>query len=203
MVYQMSFYSENTFLFFSLLGTLCIQRGSRPSKRKDWEVPRPMSVLAAAFCWGMSTLTRSTGIIHSLFIAYFMLNKMLLAFKKGKYAKLVRYVALCLLTIVIMFTPLIVVVYWRPYILHCQSRPDGPTPPWCTDTPPSLYKYIQFWYWDNRFLSFLYRNTEHIIVSLPTNAFLFYSLYRMLREQKVNLLTLSLLDEKIPEAHKS
>ena len=124
MVYQMSFYSENTFLFFSLLGLWFIYSdpAADPHGRRDWKVPSAVSVLCAAFCWGMCTFTRSTGVVHSIFIAYFMINKIVL--EAGSFCKLFAYIMLCWFTIVIMFVPLWTAMYWRPYLTHCETRMD-------------------------------------------------------------------------------
>lgn len=57
LVYQLSFYSENTFVLFSLLGFYFI--GTQSHK-----------VIAAAFFFGLCSLTRTTGVLLSVYIAY-------------------------------------------------------------------------------------------------------------------------------------
>ena len=143
-LYQMSFYSENTFLFFSLLGFYFLY--SDPClmtyKEKDWKVPTASSVLRAALCWGVCTFTRSTGVVHSLFIAYFMIHKIFL--EANSLCKVFAYIMLCWLTILVMFVPLWTIIYWRPYLLHCEPKMDrsNAVPVWCLDAVPNVYTYI-------------------------------------------------------------
>ena len=204
MVYQMSFYSENTFLLFSLLGMLFLYSGpgSESHGRRDWKVPSATRVLCAAVCWGMCTFTRSTGVVHSIFIAYFMGNKIIL--EAGAFCKVFAYVMLCWLTIVIMFVPLWTVMYWRPYVTHCETRMDrtNQVPLWCLNAMPNVYPYIQDVYWDNGFLAFLDRPLDRLATSMPMNLVLFYIMYRVMTEQPATMLSLSLFSTKVPQAKK-
>ena len=204
MVYQMSFYSENTFLFFSLLGMLCLYSGTGPEThgRRDWKVPTTMKVLCAAISWGMCTFTRSTGVVHSIFIAFFMGNKIIL--EASRCCKLMGYVMVCWLTIAIMFVPLWTVMYWRPYLTHCEPRMDrtNQVPLWCLDAVPNVYPYIQDVYWDNGFLAFLARPLDRLATSLPMNFILFYIVYRVVAEQPTSMLSLSLFSSGVPQAKK-
>ena len=171
--------------------------------QRDMRIPTASSVLKAALCWGLCTFTRSTGVVHSLFIAYFMLHKIFL--ETGSCRKVFAYIMLCWLTIVIMFVPLWTVIYWRPYMLHCETRMDktNQAPIWCLDAMPNVYTYIQDVYWDNGFLAFLTRNLDHFITSLPMNFVLFYIVYRIGFEQTSNLLTLSFISSKVSDAKKN
>lgn len=46
----------------------------------------------------------------------------------------------------VMVFSLVVVVYWRPYVLHCEARMErgaaGAYPEWCFDSVPNVYSYI-------------------------------------------------------------
>jgi hypothetical protein len=44
-------------------------------------------------------------------------------------------------------------------------------------------------YRENRFLGFLYRGLDHILIAMPMNILFLYILFRFLRAQKWNLLT--------------
>jgi hypothetical protein len=62
-------------------------------------------------------------------------------------------------TIVLIFTPIIVIQFVKPYEVHCDPKIDrtNSLPVWCNDSLPNVYGFIQFVYWDNRFLAFVYR----------------------------------------------
>jgi hypothetical protein len=60
-VYQVSFYSENTFVLFTLLGLYFIQ------KSQNW---LPLAALA----FSCASMTRSTGVLLSVFVAFKMLR---------------------------------------------------------------------------------------------------------------------------------
>lgn len=174
-LYQTTFYSENTFLMFTLIGFYALYSGplssSSGTEHRDFAIPRNSSALLACFFFGMSTLTRSTGVLLSLFIAFFVGNKFLIIWNKPLPA--CKAVATALLCIAVMFAPLIIVVYWKPTELHCGLREDrqwqGEMPTWCSDKVPSVYTYIQLKYWENRFLGFLYRGPENFLTAIPMN----------------------------------
>jgi len=135
-LYQMTFYSENTFLMFTLLGFYAMY-GTAQAKStdtyRDFAIPRSSSVLLGCLFFGLSTLTRSTGVLLSIFIAFFMGNKFLV--NCDRLGPSVKAVFTSLVCIVIMFTPLLIVIYWKPTVLHCDLRQDrdwqGPFPSWC------------------------------------------------------------------------
>jgi len=72
-VYQVAFYSENLFLFLSLVGLSVIYSG----KSSQGLLPPCHRIVLATFVFGLATCTRSTGVLMSVFVAFFMLNKML------------------------------------------------------------------------------------------------------------------------------
>lgn len=77
-LYQITFYSENSFLMFTLLGFYAMYVGKRVVQGyRMFGIPRASSALLACFFFGMSTLTRSTGVLLSIFIAFFMGNAFL------------------------------------------------------------------------------------------------------------------------------
>ena len=77
-LYQITFYSENTFLMFTLLGFYAMYVGRRVVQSyRAFGIPQCSSALFACYFFGMSTLTRSTGVLLSIFIAFFMGNAFL------------------------------------------------------------------------------------------------------------------------------
>jgi Gpi18-like mannosyltransferase len=65
-VYQVSFYSENTFVFFTLIGLYFIQSSQQKL---------PFAALAFSF----ASMTRSTGVLLSVFVAFKMLRNIIYA----------------------------------------------------------------------------------------------------------------------------
>lgn len=62
------------FLFLSLLGLSIIYSG----KLSDGlYLPACHRIVLATFVFGLATITRSTGVLMSVFVAFFMLKKML------------------------------------------------------------------------------------------------------------------------------
>ena len=113
-------------------------------KSRDFEIPQSAGILLGCFFFGMSTLTRSTGVLLSIIIAYFMGNKILI--KSDRFCGLFKTIFFTIICVFIMVTPLFIIIYWRPYLLHCTKRLErdwqGEYPEWCTDALPSVYTYI-------------------------------------------------------------
>lgn len=145
-VYQVAFYSENTFLFLSLVGLAIIYSG-KPSE--GLYLPQCHRVVLSTFIFGLATCTRSTGVLMSVFVAFFMLNKMLR--RADRFCRLFKYILFSWFAALTMFLPLFVVVYWKPYLLHCETKLErsNEIPPWCLNALPNVYNHIQFVYWDN------------------------------------------------------
>mmetsp|Transcript_16429 Transcript_16429/g.11571 ORF Transcript_16429/g.11571 Transcript_16429/m.11571 type:complete len:184 (-) Transcript_16429:544-1095(-) len=61
LVYHVSMYSENTFLFFGLLGVYTIDGGD---SNRNW--PKSCRIVASSILFGMSAAARSTGTLFSI-----------------------------------------------------------------------------------------------------------------------------------------
>ena len=73
---------------------------------------------------------------------------------------------------------------------------QGPIPEWCYDQLPNVYTYVQFKYWENRFLGFLYRGPEKFLVAIPTNVLYLTITYRFASRNRRAFLTLGIYGEK-------
>ena len=102
-----------------------------------------------------------------------------------------------------MLAPLIIIVYWKPYELHCGMRFErnwqGPIPEWCYDKLPNVYTYIQLKYWENRFLGFLYRGPENFLVAIPTNVLYITMTYRVAKSHSKAFFSLGIFGSKSEE----
>jgi phosphatidylinositol glycan class V len=192
-VYQVAFYSENLFLFLTLMGLLIIYSGKTS---QGLYLPPCHRIVLATFVFGLATCTRSTGVLMSVFVAFFMLNKMLL--RADRFCKLFKYILFSWFAALTMFLPLWVVVYWKPYLLHCETKLErsNEIPPWCLNALPNVYNHIQFVYWDNQLFGMLYRKLDNFLVSIPMNVLFFYFMYRVLASQALSFFSLGLLGRK-------
>jgi Gpi18-like mannosyltransferase len=147
--------------------------------------------MIGAFFFSLAAMTRSTGILLSIFIAHKMLPKILFIPNFGKIFKGIMYSWIAALMIL---TPMLVIQYIKPYQLHCDPKIDRTdvVPTWCLDSIPNVYNYIQFVYWDNRLLGVLFRKWDHLLVSLPMFIIFFGIMYKIAQKQGKNLLTLGL-----------
>ena len=196
-LYQIAFYSENTFLLFTLLGLYILHAGPQSStQRRPYSLPSPLTVLLACFSFACATLTRSTGVLLSLFIAFYLGNYILVNSGSCRKSFFATYIAL--LCVIIMFIPLITVTNWVPYLKHCVSRyENGPVgvshPEWCYDTFPNVYTYIQLKHWENRFLGFLYRKPEQFLTSIPMNVIYMYVTWKLVRNKTRETLSFGIM----------
>ena len=134
--------------------------------------------MIAAFFFSLAAMTRSTGILLSIFIAHKMLPKILFIPNWGKIFKGIIYSWIAALMIL---TPMLVIQYIKPYQLHCDPKIDrtNTVPTWCLDSIPNVYNYIQFVYWDNRLLGVIFRKWDHLLVSLPMFIIFFGVMYKI------------------------
>jgi Gpi18-like mannosyltransferase len=112
-------------------------------------LPSCHRIIAGTFLFGLATCTRSTGLFLSVFVGFFMLNKM--KRKLDRFCRLFKYILFSWFAALIMILPLWVIVYWKPYLLHCETKLErsNEIPGWCLDSLPNVYNHIQFAYWDN------------------------------------------------------
>ena len=134
-------------------------------------------------------LARSTGVIFIGVVGLVFLKK--LVERSNRFFKIFKYVFYSFCSIIIVFLPLGMIVLWKPYVMHCETKLDrtDAIPKWCLDELPNVYNYIQKVYWDVKFMGFLDRKLEHFLVALPMNIFLFYVTYRFIQGSSWNFLT--------------
>jgi len=96
-VYQVSMYSENTYVLFQLLGFYIISHDEKVFKIKNHRV------ILASFFFGLAAMTRSTGILLSVYVAYINLPKIL---KTQDCLKIFKYIMtswICALMILVPY----------------------------------------------------------------------------------------------------
>ena len=164
----MSFYSENTFMLMSLLGFYVLGHSCH-------------RIVIASFFFGLATMTRTTGCLLSIFVAYPMLSKIL---KTPNCLKIFKYLICSWICALFILTPSFVIQYVKPYELYCDTRIDrtDAVPVWCLDSLPNVYSYVQYVYWDNKIFSVLYRSVDKTLVSIPMFIIFFYIMWRVMNK---------------------
>ena len=108
---------------------------------------RSMHIIPASFLFGIATLCRSTGIIMAFFVFVNLVKKLIV--KSDRFFKIYKYVFYFFCTFVIMIMPLGVVMLWKPFVMHCETKLDrtNAVPLWCLNEFPNVYGYVQKVYW--------------------------------------------------------
>jgi len=77
-----------------------------------------------------------------------MLNKMV---DRDACCKIYGYVLASMVSAIFVFLPIAVIIYWKPYVLFCDTKLDttNQVSEWCLTPFPNVYSYIQLVYWDN------------------------------------------------------
>ena len=116
----------------------------RMQSENGWDREVQGRVLACFF-FGLSATTRSTGILLSIFVAFYLGNAILIRCC-DRLGSALSKIAVALICVVIMFTPYVIISVARPYVLHCDSRVNDTgvdyKAEWCYSAIPSVYTYI-------------------------------------------------------------
>jgi len=159
-----------------------INKEVKRQKKYQFYLPKTWRVVLATYFFALATATRSTGILLSIFVAFFMLHKMLA--KSDHCCKIFKFIMMSWLCACIMFLPLFVILNWKPYLLHCETKLErtNEIPPWCLESFPNVYSYIQYIYWDNQLFGLLHRKLDNFLVSLPMFIIFFNVMFRVILE---------------------
>ena len=99
-------------------------------------------IIPAAIIFGISTLCRSTGSLFGIFIFSLLIKKIVI--KSDRFFKIYKYIFYSWCCLLIMALPLGVVILWKPYIMHCETKLDrtNAVPSWCLTELPNVYGYV-------------------------------------------------------------
>ena len=55
-----------------------------------------------------------------------------------------KFIIYSYIGVLVMLLPLAVVIFWKPYLIHCDTKLDrtDQVPAWCLDSMPNVYNYI-------------------------------------------------------------
>lgn len=140
MIYQIALYSEPTFNFLAFSGLAILYR--KIDHTNIAVSVRSNAIILASLLFGLSTLCRSTGLLLAIFTFGLLLKKAVL--KSERFFKLYKYVFYMWCCFLIMVIPFGVVVLWKPYVMHCETKLDrtDAVPQWCLDEFPNVYSFI-------------------------------------------------------------
>ena len=105
-------------------------------------LPKASNILIAVVCWGCCTFTKWIGLVHFVFVVYYLLLKILS--KSDCFWKLFGYLMLLWTSILVIILPLWTSMSWAPYLTHCNTRMDrtNQVPLWCLESFPNVYVYL-------------------------------------------------------------
>jgi len=178
MVYSIALYSEPTFNFLALCGLNILFKDVDHDNISN--SVKSKNIIPATIIFGIATLCRSTGLLLAIFTFLALLKKIVV--KSDSICKIYKYVFYTWCCLVIMALPMGVIVLWKPYVMHCETKLDrtDAVPSWCLTQFPNVYNYVQYTYWDNKFLGLLERKWDHLLTSLPMNIFFVYVTLRFI-----------------------
>lgn len=97
--------------------------------------------MIGAFIFGFAAMTRSTGVLLSIFIAHSMLPKILFT---NNCCRIWKYLIYSLIAALVILGPMFIIQQIKPYQLHCDPKIDrtDDVPLWCLDEFPNVYSFI-------------------------------------------------------------
>ena len=104
-------------------------------------------IISASFVFGISVLCRAQGLVFLGFLGMLMVRKLIV--HSDRCLKIAKYIFFSLWIMVIFALPYCMVNYWKPYVMHCESKLDrtDAVPLWCFETIPNIFSFIQYVYW--------------------------------------------------------
>ena len=94
----------------TLIGLLIIHKAKPVTQNaRSYELPPASAVLLACFFFGMGAMARSTGIILSILVAFYLGNSFLSRF--GQIGPAIKTVSTALVCIIVMFAPSAFIIY--------------------------------------------------------------------------------------------
>jgi Gpi18-like mannosyltransferase len=105
-------------------------------------LPTSNRIMVSVFFFAMATLTRSSGLFLAIYVIFFMLNKIIR--RASQCCTVLKLVFYCYIGAIIMLLPLCIIMFWKPYMIHCDTKLDrtDQIPDWCLDKLPNVYSHI-------------------------------------------------------------
>ncbi|CAO3612083.1 unnamed protein product [Cunninghamella blakesleeana] len=144
-MFMSAFYTESLFALLSFMGMYAINQ-------QDY--------FYASLLWGIASATRSNAIIYAGFFGYELIIKRL----KGSIKSLTIGI---LQTIIYSAIAMSGFLYFQ-YMIYQQYCQGTNPQPWCSNTIPLVYSYVQKEYWNNGFLSYYeFKQLPNFLLAMP------------------------------------
>ncbi|CAG8561373.1 5700_t:CDS:2 [Funneliformis caledonium] len=171
-MFMSAMYTESLFALLNFFGMRLFYEG------KSW---------SAAFIWSLSSFTRSNGITQVGFFVYkFLIKDINRINGKVIFIRLLKTIILSIIVLLgfLMFQSY---GYYHYCILYLPRRP------WCNDTIPLLYSFVQSFYWNGGFLKYYeVKQIPNFLLASPMIFLSFYGIYSYSKFDLKRILTLGL-----------
>ncbi|KAI9254454.1 GPI mannosyltransferase 2 [Phascolomyces articulosus] len=168
-MFMSSVYTESPFAWLSFTGMLWYSK---------------KHYLAAALVWGVTSSVRSNAIVYS---GFFMYDLILRRFGK---CSMVTGLIRAMVYMAITFSGYAAVQYYG-YLEYCPGRP------WCEQTIPMLYSFVQKEYWNNGFLTYYeVKQIPNFFLALPIISITVVGLWRYIQYDGLWFWSLGFLSSK-------
>jgi phosphatidylinositol glycan class V len=178
-------YGESTFAFTTFLGVLYYVRAQEqhflPAQYS--RLSKEAWILLSGFCFAFSTLFRSNGLLHGTIFLFDAIACLRTCFKAPNASNLAH-----LITIVFAGSFIAIGFALPQVIAYLQYCTPEPSRPWCSHIPPSIYSWVQKYYWHVGFLSYWTPNNIPLfLLAVPMLTVLFITALAVLHEPRTLL----------------
>jgi phosphatidylinositol glycan class V len=172
-----SLYTESIFALFSFSGMYFAVYEPQERGRKTF-----LNLLAAVL-FALATSVRSNGVILAGFLLYPAFHRLFWQWKEGNYARAAYEILEAMVCTIICIAPLIAYLY-SAYMRFCIDFAR----PWCTDSLPNIYSFVQNFYWNVGFLNY-YRvhQIPNFLLAGPVLALAFATMYTYFKVNWVHI----------------
>ncbi|GBB99100.1 hypothetical protein RclHR1_03410013 [Rhizophagus clarus] len=174
-MFMSTMYTESLFAFLSFFGMRLFYEGN---------------VWIAAFIWGLSSFTRSNGIVYVGFYVYEFLIKDMNRINIMEI--FLRLIKTTILSLIVLFGFLTFESYG--YYEYCiLNEPRS----WCNDKIPVLYSFVQKFYWNVGFLTYYeIKQIPNFLLASPMIILSSYGIYEYSKIDFKRIFTLGLQQEQ-------
>ncbi|GME47481.1 glycosyltransferase family 76 protein [Neofusicoccum parvum] len=136
------------------------------SNRQQSSAPYLLYMLSSGFCFGLATMVRSNGLLSGLIFLYDVTGSLagLLRSRSAEIPSLRRIFSAIIAGV--MVGAGLILPQWVAYQQYCVEENERP---WCSRLPPSIYTWVQQYYWNVGFLRYwTLSNIPLFLLAAPT-----------------------------------
>lgn len=166
-----SFYAESLFALLTFTGMLCITR---------------RQYIKASIVWGIASATRANAVMYAGYIIYELVVRNLIQGRSAKNA-IASLILAAGCTMLVFLGFITFQVYGYHQFCHQLQRP------WCEDSIPLLYPFVQKFYWGNGFLAYFeIKQIPNFLLACPTIFISAYGIWSYISYDKSRFLTIGI-----------